>query len=120
LAGLYTYTISGGGVCPDATATVAVTINQLPNAGNNNSLTLCATDPSTNLFGSLLGVPQNIGVWTGPSVLTGGHLGSFNPNTGITGLYTYTVTGLAPCPSATANINVTVNSNANVSSIFHD
>lgn len=109
VAGTYTYTVIGTAPCPNATATVTVVQNLAPNAGSNGSISLCSNSSITSLFGILGGTPQAIGTWTGPSVLPGGNLGNFNPAVHTPGLYTYTVTGIAPCANASATVNVTVN-----------
>lgn len=109
VAGTYTYTVPGTAPCPNATATVAVTVNSLPNAGSNGSIALCSSSTAVNLFASLGGSPQSTGTWSGPSVLSGGNLGTFTPGTSIAGVYTYTVAGVAPCVNATASVTVTEN-----------
>lgn len=109
IAGVYTYTVSGTSPCPNATATVTVTVNPNPDAGSNGSITLCANSAAVNLFASLGGSPQSTGTWSGPSVLSGGNLGTFTPGTSIAGVYTYTVAGVAPCVNATASVTVTEN-----------
>lgn len=108
IAGVYTYTVSGTSPCPNATATVTVTVNPNPDAGSNGSITLCANSAAVNLFASLGGTPQATGTWTGPTVLTGGNLGTFTPGTNTAGVYTYTVTGTAPCINASATVTVIV------------
>ncbi|MBU2920125.1 hypothetical protein KO504_02105, partial [Winogradskyella psychrotolerans] len=58
-ADTYTYTVSSGTVtCPDATATVTVSILQAPNAGNDGTLNLCDATSTVNLFDSLSGTPE--------------------------------------------------------------
>lgn len=92
--GTYTYTV-GNSPC-QASANVVVNFVSSGNAGNDATIEICNTSPSLNLFDVLGGAPQNNGVWSGPSALTGGDLGTFNPATMQTGDYTYTV-GSAPC-----------------------
>jgi len=67
-----------------------------PDAGTGNNINVCASDPPISLFSSLLGTPDNGGVWSGPSALTGGDQGMFDPSSAVSGIYTYTV-GTAPC-----------------------
>jgi len=107
--GVYTYTVTGTAPCANATATVNVTENTAPNAGTAGTITLCSSSSSVNLFASLGGSPAATGTWSGPSVLTGGNLGTYNPASAAPGVYTYTVTGTAPCANATATVTVTEN-----------
>jgi gliding motility-associated-like protein len=111
---VYTATInlgSGGNLCSNVpasayTLTATATISGA-SAGTGNTVNICPTDPTRNLFNSLGGSPATTGTWTGPSVLGGGHLGTFNPATMNSGSYTYTVTQ-AGCPSTSAIINVVI------------
>jgi gliding motility-associated-like protein len=80
-----------------------------PNAGTGNTLTVCSTDASVDLFSLLGGSPETTGAWSGPSTLAGAHLGTLEPSTASSGTYTYTVTATTPCNNATANIVVTIN-----------
>lgn len=87
--GSYTYTVAGGTACPNATATVAVTIHAVaqPNAGPDAvSCTLDYTLGATGNWAS--------GVWSGPSGVT--ISSPFQPNTSISsttsGTYTLTWT----------------------------
>ncbi|MCB0795224.1 MAG: gliding motility-associated C-terminal domain-containing protein [Flavobacteriales bacterium] len=109
-AGVYTYSVSGTAPCSDASATVNVSITTAPDPGSNTALTLCDQQGSVDLFASLGGSPDPGGTWSGPGPLTGN---SFDPATGIPGVYSYTVAGAAPCADASANITVAVNAAAN-------
>jgi len=108
-AGTYTYNVSGITPCGDATSTVTVTINPLPDAGIDGSLVLCSNDPPQDLFGSLGGTPETGGVWS-PALASG--TGVFDPAQDTAGTYTYTVQGLSPCGEATATVDVMVNPEA--------
>lgn len=78
-------------------------------AGTNGTLDICASSSVTNLFDQLGGNPINGGTWSGPSNLTGGDLGTFNPNNMNPGTYTYTV-GNAPCQeNASVTVSITDN-----------
>jgi len=110
-AGAYVYTVAGAGPCANASATLTITVNQRPNAGINGSITLCSTDGVYNLFNSLGGNPSVSGTWQDPQ--GNAHSGSFTPGTSQTGVYTYTVTGLAPCPPSSATVTVNVNTAPN-------
>jgi gliding motility-associated-like protein len=104
LAGNYTYTVSGI-ICPNATATVMVSLETSPDAGANGTHTFCSSDSPADLFLDLTGTPQAGGTWS--PVLTSG-TGVFDPSIDAAAIYTYTITGTA-CPNATADVTVTVN-----------
>ncbi len=77
----------------------------VPNAGNDASLTVCSTADPTNRFALLGGDAQTGGTWSGPSPVVAN---SFDPTTMVAGGYTYTVPGTAPCPNAIATVTVEV------------
>jgi len=110
-AGIYTYTFEGNQPCDDDTATVTVTINPIPDAGENGvAPQLCSNFPAVDLFAFLNGTPQMGGVWT-PTLASG--TGIFNPQVDPSGIYTYTV-GSTLCQRdfATVTVNVTRSPNA--------
>ncbi|MBL7981079.1 MAG: gliding motility-associated C-terminal domain-containing protein [Flavobacteriales bacterium] len=111
-AGNYIYMVAGTAPCPDVAATVAIAINSMPNAGIDGGLTLCSSSPATTLISGLNGTPDSGGNWTAPG--GGASNGTFTPGVSVTGIYTYTVNGIAPCPavSATVDVNVVTNPNA--------
>ncbi|MEO8066797.1 MAG: PKD domain-containing protein, partial [Flavobacteriales bacterium] len=104
--GVYTYTMLGVAPCPNASATVTVTINTPPDPGVDGNITLCTSSTAVSLFAQLGGTPDAGGVWSGPSPVIGGMLDPANMSAGA---YTYTVAGVAPCPSEDATVTVTVN-----------
>ena len=108
-AGIYTYTVAGTAPCPDVAATVAITINAMPNAGIDGGLTLCSSSPASTLFSGLNGTPDAGGTWTAPG--GGASNGTFTPGVSATGIYTYTVNGTAPCPAVSATVEVSVVTN---------
>ncbi|RFC55094.1 PKD domain-containing protein [Brumimicrobium aurantiacum] len=108
-AGTYTYTV-GSGSC-QASSTVDVTVNSTGNAGTNNTISLCDVDLPVDLFNQLGGNPDNNGFWSGPSALTNGNLGTFDPSTMTAGTYTYTV-GSGNCQTS-STVAVTVNTTGN-------
>ena len=66
---------------------------------------------SADLFDLLGNNPDTSGTWTGPSALTGGHLGTFTPGSNTGGTYTYTVNsakGICTSATATGQVNITV------------
>ncbi|MFN6116570.1 MAG: hypothetical protein ACK46C_11900, partial [Flavobacteriales bacterium] len=104
------YTVTGVAPCTNATATVTVTENTATNAGTNGTLTVCSDGASTSLFAQLGGTPDAGGTWSGPSAVLGGN---YDPATMNPGVYTYTVTGVAPCTNATATVSVAENTATN-------
>ncbi|TYA84311.1 T9SS type B sorting domain-containing protein [Seonamhaeicola marinus] len=108
IAGNYTYTVTNG-VCGSDTSEVNVTVNTMPNAGENGRLEICINSDSVNLFDSLVGAPDAGGVWE-PSLISG--TGVFDPSIDSAGIYTYTVTN-GVCGSDTSEVNVTVNTTPN-------
>ncbi|MBK6755431.1 MAG: gliding motility-associated C-terminal domain-containing protein [Flavobacteriales bacterium] len=103
--GTYTYTLLGTAPCIDVSATVDVAVNAAPDAGVHASVSLCSSQAPTDLFLQLGGAPMPGGVWSGPGALSGS---VFDPQTGVAGVYTYSVNGTAPCIDATALVTVTV------------
>jgi len=101
-AGTYTYTLNacGGGTL---TADVTVTIDPAPNAGTVGSTSLCATDPSVDLFTLLGGTPDAGGSWT-PAMTSG--TGVFDPGVDADGIFNYTVTN--GCGTVSTDVTVTV------------
>ena len=90
---VYTYTVAGTAPCANATATVTLIEQALPNAGTNGTLTVCVGTTPTNsqLFAQLGGTPNTGGSWS--------HVGL---------VYTYTVAATSPCTvPATATVTVT-------------
>lgn len=83
------------------------------NAGTDGAISLCSTAGNVNLLNVLGGNPNSGGVWTGPSNLSGGDLGTFSPSTMAAGSYVYTV-GTGSC-SASASVDVTLNPSPSVS-----
>ena len=96
--------------CPASVTnpSLTVTVNQIPNAGLSNSITVCETDPFFDLFSILSGSPNLGGVWTNSS---GTILPSsfYNPATSSSDNFTYTINGVSPCPNDFAIVSVTNN-----------
>ena len=100
--------ISPTGACTSAVTTVTTIVNQPPSAGINGTYPFCPASGPHNLFSSLGGTPLAGGVWTGPSLLTGGSNGTFTPGTNTPGIYTYTIPAAGGCPAVSRTVNVTL------------
>lgn len=102
--GDYIYTVVGDPPCADATAIVAVAVEQRPVAGSSSAVTVCSNAAPFSLFASLGGTPDAGGAWTGP----GGNSvsGTFTPGVSTPGIYTYTVLGNPPCAPSIATVTV--------------
>ena len=108
--GVYTYSITNS--CGLDTSEVVITVSIAPDAGENNTTSLCVIDGSTDLFELLGPTAQAGGVWT-PDLTSGS--GIFNPTVDTEGLYTYTVTSVLPCVlEASAEITVFVNDSPSI------
>lgn len=102
--GVYTYTVTGAGPCPDATASVTVNEAQAPDAGLDGAITLCSNAGPMVMTDALGGTPDAGGSWTGPNTTNG----LFDPATMIAGTYTYLVAGTPPCDNASTTLTIAV------------
>ena len=77
-------------------------------AGDNNALNICDTDPQFNMWNQLLGTPDNGGIWYNTTwAATGNNL---DPATWVSGTYAYVVPGSSPaCPDDTSFLTVNIN-----------
>lgn len=98
--GIYRYTIDNG-TCGTDSAQVKISLNPLPDAGEDVTINLCLNSESVDLFKSLGGTPQEGGTWSG-EVLRDGILA---PGSGAGGIYTYTVENEL-CGTSTAQVRV--------------
>jgi gliding motility-associated-like protein len=104
----YTYEVPALGTCPADDAIVTVTVNILPNAGTDAEITVCGDTAAFDLF-PLLGAGANTGgTWTGPTAVTNGDTGTFNPAVNESGAYIYTSAGSGACEDISATVRVTV------------
>ncbi|NMH27891.1 gliding motility-associated C-terminal domain-containing protein [Flavobacterium silvaticum] len=103
-AGVYTYTFAGTNPCDNDTATVTVTVNPVPDAGEDGSTLFCTNYDPADLITFLGGTPQAGGTWS-PALASG--TGVFNPMVDAAGVYTYTVGG-GFCDTSIATVTVTV------------
>ena len=113
-AGIYqfTYSFQASGACPSTSATVTVVVVQSTDAGADNAVTVCETDQTVDLFGSLGGTPQQGGVWMDDD--NAGGLSGANFDASVAGPgtfdFTYVVSG---CSMDSATVTVTVLAGAN-------
>ncbi|HRO98026.1 MAG TPA: PKD domain-containing protein [Flavobacteriales bacterium] len=104
--GGYTYTVSGTAPCPSASATIQVNVLANADAGDDGTLTVCASDAAVDLFDQLGGSPDGGGAWTAPDGTPSSSV--FEPSTAMAGTYTYIVFVPAPCVNDTANVFLNV------------
>lgn len=112
-SGVYTYTVSGISPCVADQSIVTVTENPVPDAGADGTLTTCGISAPSVLFAQLIGA-QPGGTWTAPG--GGAFNGTYDPAFQASGVYTYSVNGLAPCASDQATVAVTENAAPNAGS----
>ncbi|MBL7981972.1 MAG: gliding motility-associated C-terminal domain-containing protein [Flavobacteriales bacterium] len=110
-SGTYTYSVAGTAPCPNAQASVAITILQQPDAGGSATINLCDASPNTDLFTALAGSPDGGGTWAGPAGAPEDQ--TFTPGVSLPGGYTYTITAPAPCVNASATVTVNVSAQPN-------
>ena len=108
-AGVYTYTFQGVNPCPTVSSQITVNINQAPNAGVDNVVSICIQEPTVDLRTLLNGTPDSNGVWE--PALTGGNF--FNPSLDTPGIYTYTVSGASPCGDSSAQLTISIDTIVN-------
>lgn len=102
----YTFTIACDGLTIPESVSVNVTIQQAPNAGTDNAITVCKNDASFDLFPLLGSGVVTGGVWS-PALNSGSS--TYNPSVDAGGTYTYTIVGTGACKTASAKIVVTNN-----------
>jgi mucin-2 len=98
------------------TATIIVTPRI--EAGVSTTKNVCSNDGIQNLFSLLGTTAMPGGTWTTPTGAIGN--GFYNPLTDPVGIYTYSITGVAPCPNdfATLTIVLTPAPNAGIGGTF--
>lgn len=101
LADTYTYTLETA--CGTAVSEVIITLNPLPNAGLDATISMCSDEDPFNLIDSLGGSPELGGIWE-PALTSGSDL--FDPTTDTELLYQYNVTNT--CGSTSAEIIIDI------------
>lgn len=114
-AGDYTYTFLGNDPCDHDQATVSVTVNPVPNAGEDAGKIICSNQDPVDLFTLLNGTPQQGGTWS-PALASGN--GIFDPTVDVSGSYIYTVGGEF-CDTASATVIITVQDSPNAGQDGH-
>ncbi|NCP60300.1 MAG: gliding motility-associated C-terminal domain-containing protein, partial [Flavobacteriales bacterium] len=104
-SGTYTYTLTNA--CGTDSSSVVVTVTQAPDAGTDNTISMCVIDGTIDLFTQLGGTPDSGGTWS-PALTSG--TGVFDPAMDAPGVYTYLVASVLPCRAdPSSQITVTVN-----------
>ena len=114
-------------VSPELTATTTTLrleiVNNMANQGNNDmviddmSLEICSLNEQKVLLTCSLNAPVNLfdlfspdmpttGTWTGPATLGNGHLGTYDPASGVEGLFTYSISDPSLCSAPQGTVFV--------------
>jgi gliding motility-associated-like protein len=112
LPGTYNYSYTA--TCANISVDITVAIQQAPNAGTNNTIAACTSDPNIDLF-TLLGANVTTGGTWSPSMASG--TGVYNPSIDAGGVYTYTIAGNGICDDISSTITVTKNVSPAVTAI---
>ncbi len=94
-SGPYTYTAAGTAPCPAEQAVLTLTVDALPQAGNDGAMLLCASQPPADMAPLLGAAAQAGGQWTSPD---GTPVTSIiDPASDSSGIYQYVVQGQGMC-----------------------
>lgn len=104
--GNYFYTVTGTGPCPNATAIVLVLETTAPNAGGDNTRTLCSNEGAFNMFTALAQNPESGGTWRRDGAPPTTHGATYNPAVDSSGVFLYIRMGIGPCANDTARLTV--------------
>ncbi|MCB0791557.1 MAG: gliding motility-associated C-terminal domain-containing protein [Flavobacteriales bacterium] len=107
--GAYVYTVQGQTGCAAQSATVNIIQNHQPNAGANNSMSVCSSDPPLDLNTLLVGAETG-GDWFDPDLLAAS--GNYVPGSSMPGPYVYHLDGDAPCLDDEVTITILENAEA--------
>ncbi|MES2132206.1 MAG: gliding motility-associated C-terminal domain-containing protein [Bacteroidota bacterium] len=88
-----------------------------PSPGIKMQTALCSTSPTLNLYGLFNTIRPTYGTWAGPSILSGGYLGTYNPSVNLQGqyLYSYNFQNNSNCPLIKDTVNVVMPQTPNLS-----
>jgi hypothetical protein len=106
-AGTYVvnYVVYGTAPCLNDSADLQFVVNEAADAGQSSTLTICTNSAPVDLVNEL-GGSQAGGTWTGPD--NEPFSGILDPLVDGSGLYTYTVQGIAPCEDDEAFVAVII------------
>ncbi len=77
----------------------------------------CGGGAAINLHDSISSLVGTSGTWTGPSNLTGGYLGTYDPLTMTAGTYTYTIDNGPNCPDSVVTMDVNLSAAPDITPI---
>ena len=83
------YTNVGGGGGNDLGVDDLLIEQCLTSPGVKAQASLCSTSPGLDLYGLFTTARPTYGTWTGPSLLSGGYLGTYTPSANLQGQYVY-------------------------------
>ncbi len=106
-SGAYVYTVVGNAPCPNAQATVDVTVNQAPQTLPTSVGSYCSLDPAVDLYAIYMSLLPNTGTWTDPNGTV--FNGTLQPFTAVSGDYQYTLAGTLPCLDGVNHVDITIN-----------
>lgn len=107
---VFEYRISGAPACPDAIALITINVEEQPDAGSDNTVSVCNTDVAFDLLANLVGAPDAGGIWTldpgaPQSVPITGNTVDFTGALAGTYVFEYFILGVS-CSDATAYLTV--------------
>lgn len=127
-------------VSPELTATTTVLrleiVNNMANQGNNDMVVddmaleicslnehkvvlSCSLTSTINLFDLFSSDMPTTGTWTGPSALGNGQLGTYDPASGVEGLYTYSVADPNSCAAPQGTVLISGGAPIDLGPDFH-
>lgn len=112
--GNYVYTIEGVPPCANASAVLAVSVNQVANSGQTTTIAACLGQTTVDLFQALGPLAQPGGNWV--DVSSSGALAgnTFDPSAAGVGqwVFTYNIPANGPCSAQSSQVTVNVGTGA--------